>query len=185
MERVEVSTLVYVPPPEVYEFLVDFPRYARYSEYLESVTQDGNGSAWTRYDLTFSWWKLSYTARSEVTNLDPPERIDWRLIRHIDARGYWKVTSEPESAPEGIDDASRVSFLVDFSPESADDDALDLPRFVSMERVVDAVIPKIKGEAERVVERVVADLEGEPRDVSLEVHTTPGENVGESEQPSS
>jgi hypothetical protein len=31
----------------------------------------------------------------------------------------------------------------------------------------------VTAEAERIVERIVADLEGEPRDVALDIHTTP------------
>jgi uncharacterized membrane protein len=86
VDSVEVSTVVYVPPEEVYDFLVDFPRYAKYSKHLEEVERDGDGSEGTRYDLTFSWWMLSYTARSEVTGLEPPDRIDWQLVRHLRAR---------------------------------------------------------------------------------------------------
>lgn len=173
MDSVEVSTVVYLPPEDVYEFLVDFPRYARYSKHLDEVNQHGDGSAKTLYDLTFVWWKLSYTARSEVTELTPPERIDWQLVRHIDARGYWQVTPEPDSAPEDRSHASRVRFVVNFRPDSADSDAIQLPRFISMGWVIEKVTPKIREEAERVVRRVVADLEGEEREVTLEIHATP------------
>jgi uncharacterized membrane protein len=174
VQRVEVSTLVYLRPEEIYDFLVDFPRYANYSKYLDSVAQDGDGTAGTRYALTFAWWKLSYTARSEVTDLDPPTRIDWRLTKDIDASGYWLVEPEPESAPAGEETASRVRIRIDFSPQSADDGVVNLPRFVSLDWVISKVKPKIKAEAERVVERIVADLEGTRRDVTLEVHETPG-----------
>lgn len=173
MDTVEVSTVVYVPPAEVYDFLVDFPSYANYSKHLREVTADGDGTEGTRYDLTFAWWKLSYTARSEVTALSPPERIDWQLVRHIDAHGTWEIQEAPAETPDEKEHASRVTFAVDFSPESANKDAIDLPRFVSMGWLVDKVKPKIKAEAERVVTRVVADLEGEPRDVELEVHRAP------------
>ena len=44
VDRVEVSTVVHLPPEEVYEFIVDFPGYANYSEYLERVRSDGDGS---------------------------------------------------------------------------------------------------------------------------------------------
>lgn len=173
MDSVEVSTVVYVPPEEVYEFLVDFPRYAKYSRHLKDVAEDGNGSVGTQYDLTFSWWLLSYTARSEVTGLKPPERIDWRIVRHIDAHGAWLIETGDVTPPEGEDDATRVRFLVEFKPGSADRSALDLPLFVSMDWLIDIVKPKIKMEAKRVVRRVVADLEGEEREISLEVHRTP------------
>ena len=173
MDNVEVSTVVYVEPEAIYEFLLDFPGYANYSKYLEEVRQDGDGAPGTCYDLEFAWWKLSYTARSEVTSLDPPKRIDWKLVKDIDAHGYWAVESVPEVAPAGEDHASRVSLTVQFDPETASSSALDLPRFVSFDWVLDKVKPLIQDEAERIVERIVEDLEGRPRDVDLRIHSTP------------
>ena len=164
--------MVHLPPEEVYEFVVDFPRYANYSEYLEEVRSDGDGSPGTRYALRFSWWKLTYTARSEVVDTDPPNQIDWRLTKDIDARGYWRIEEVPEEAPEGVETASRITLRVEFDPDSATAKAIGLPRFVSLSWVKKKVIPKVQSEAERVVERIVADLEGEPREVELTIHTT-------------
>lgn len=173
VDSVEVSTLVYVPPQKVYDFLVDFPRYAKYSRHLKEVTVHGDGSEGTQYDLTFAWWTLSYTAKSKVTDLENPHRIDWKLIRHLTAHGCWEIEAEPEAAPESREHATRVRFLVDFAPDSADSSAITLPPFVSMDWVISIAKPKIKNEAERVVKRIVADLEGEERDVSLHIHSTP------------
>lgn len=173
MDNVEVSTVVYLPPGDVYEFLVDFPGYARYSKYLESVTQDGDGAPGTCYDLTFSWWKLSYTARSKVTDVDPPTRIDWRLVEDIEAHGHWRVEPDPGAAPPDADHASRVRLAIEFDPDTASSGSLDLPRLVSLDRVVEKVKPLIQEEAERIVERIVADIEGERREVELRIHTTP------------
>lgn len=172
MQRLKVSTLVYLPPPEVYDFLVDFPRYAKYSEYLEDVRRYGDGSPGTEYDLHFSWWKLGYTARSTVTGVDSPERIEWELVRDLDASGRWEVQPEPEAAPDDRETASRVYFVVEYAPDSARTGAIDLPSFVSLDWVVEKVTPKIRSEAEQVVRRVVRDLEGQRRDVSLTVHET-------------
>jgi uncharacterized membrane protein len=173
VDTVEVSTVIYLPPREVYEFLVDFPGYANYSKYLDEVVQHGDGTAGTTYDLRFAWWKLTYTAKSEVTELDPPARIDWQLIKDIDARGYWEVEPDTDAAPEGRSHASRVVLRIDFAPDSADSGAVDLPSFVSLDWVISKVKPKIEAEAERIVERIVADLEGEPREVSLEIREAP------------
>lgn len=173
MDSVEVSTLIYLPPEEVYEFLVDFPRYADYSEHLEEVRRRGDGSPGTEYDLTFSWWKLSYTARSRVTDVDPPDRIDWEITKDIDASGAWIVEHVPEEAPPGKPDASRVRFTVQFRPGSADASMIDLPAFVSLGWVIDKVRPKIRSEAEEIVRRIVADLEGEERPVDIMVHERP------------
>jgi uncharacterized membrane protein len=164
VDSVEVSTDVYLPPEEVYEFLLDFPRYARYSEHLTSVRQHGDGTPGTEYELDFAWWKLSYTARSRVIDTDRPSRIDWRIIKDIDAVGHWHVERRDE-------ETTTVTLVVEYAPGSTDDDALDLPRFVSLDWVVEKVKPKIRSEAERVVRRIVADLEGQRRDVTLEIET--------------
>lgn len=173
VDRVEVSTVVHLPAEEVYEFLEDFPGYAEYSKYLTNIEQEGDGGPGTFYGLTFSWWKLSYTARSKVTSVEPPNQINWAIIKHVNAKGCWRVDPEPESAPEGVETASRVRFIAEFDPDSADSSAIDLPRMVSMDWVIKKVKPKVLEEAERIVERVVVDLEGKRRDVELEVHETP------------
>lgn len=173
MDTVKVSTLVYLPPEEVYDFLVDFPGYAKYSEHITDVRQSGDGGPGTEYAITFSWWKLDYTTRSRVTDVTPPERIDWTIVKDIDARGAWIVDHVPEKAPEGRADACRVSIYVEFNPDSADKSAISLPAFVSFGWVVDKVKPKVEEEAERIVRRVVADLEGQDRPVELVVHDSP------------
>jgi hypothetical protein len=174
VDTVEVSTVVYIPPAEAHSFLVDFPGYARYSEYLEDVDQHGDGSPGTEYDLHFAWWKLSYTARSRVVTVEPPDRLDWTVIKDIDARGRWLVEELPdEEMPPNREHATRVRLQIQFFPDSADGDALDLPRFASLSWVIEKVKPLIQEEAERVVRRIVADLEGESRDVDLEIHATP------------
>jgi ribosome-associated toxin RatA of RatAB toxin-antitoxin module len=173
VDRLEVSTLVYLPPPEIYDFLVDFPRYAKYSEHLERIRRYGDGTPETEYDLTFAWWKLSYTARSRVTGVEPPELIEWELLTDLDAQGHWRIEPEPEAAPED-GHASRVYFFVEFDPSSANPGAIDLPSLASMDWVVRKVTPKIRAEAETVVRRVVRDLEGRSRDVTLDVHERPG-----------
>lgn len=173
MDQVEVSTLVHLPPAEVYDFLVDFPRYANYSEYLEEVRSDGDGSPGTRYALRFSWWKVTYTAHTEVTGADPPTRIDWRVTADIDASGYWAVEEVPDEAPPDAETASRVRLHVEFDPGSASVGDVGLPSFVSLSWLVERVVPLVQEEAERVVERIVADIEGEPRPVDLTIHATP------------
>ena len=178
MDEIVVSTVIYLPPDEVYDFLIDFPRYARYSKHLTDVTQDGDGSPGTTYGLRFSWWKLTYLARSRGTEVDPPTRIDWRIVKDIDARGRWRVDpldSVPADAPADADAACRVFFEIVFDPDTVDDGAVDLPMFVSLDWVIDRVKPLVKKEAERVVERIVADIEGRERPVELTFHERPDE----------
>lgn len=196
MQRLEISTDVYLPREDIYEFLVDFPQYARYSEHLDRVDQHGDGEPGTEYELVFSWWKLSYTARSRVTDVDRPARIDWQIIKDISARGHWRVeptaSNDPPEEPdaptedETVSDTtadetavseegpvSEVYFVVEFDTSSADSSVIDIPRFISFDAVLDRVIPKIQAEATAIVERIVADLEGEQREVELRVHETP------------
>jgi len=177
VDRIHVSTVVCLPPAEVYEFLVDFPRYARYSEYLTDVRAEGDGTPGTRYHLRFAWWKLSYTAHTEVTDADPPTRLDWRVLKDLDARGHWRIEpldTVPAGLPADTDTACRVHLDVRFDPDSVGGGTLDLPRFVSLDWVVGKVKPILVEEAERVVERIVADLEGRRREVDLVVHEVPG-----------
>ncbi|MFB6250160.1 MAG: SRPBCC family protein [Halobellus sp.] len=173
MDELVVTTVVYLPPEETYDFLIDFPRYARYSEHLRNVTRrSGDGSAGTRYALRFAWWKLTYTVESEVTEVREPERIDWRIVRNLDASGRWvieELDEVPADAPEEVDAASLVSFEVAYDPGSANEGGLDLPRFVSFGWVIDRLKPAIANEAERIVERVVEDLEGSQRSIDLTV----------------
>lgn len=169
MDVVEVTTVVYLPPEETYEFLADFPRYSSYSKHLTEVRQHGDGDPGTEYELVFSWWKLNYTARSRVTDVDPPERIDWRVTKDVDAHGYWGL--EAVEPPEGRDHATEVTLHVTYDADTADPD-LSLPRFVPLSRVIEKVKPKVEREAERVVRRIVDDLEGQPREVDLEVRTS-------------
>jgi hypothetical protein len=171
VDSVEVSTVVYLPPAETYEFLLDFPGYANYSEYLTGVESHGDGSPGTIYDLHFAWWKLTYSARSRVTEVDPPNRIDWRIVKDIDARGRWTVT--PVDPPADREHASEVRLRIEFDADSVDPSGLDLPRLVSLSWVVEKVKPLIEREARRIVKRIVADIEGESRPVDLTVHATP------------
>jgi uncharacterized protein YndB with AHSA1/START domain len=174
VDTLEVTTVVYLPREEVFDFLVDFPGYARYSKHLKNVVQDGDGGPGTRYALRFAWWKLTYTARSEVTAVERPERIEFRILRDLDATGHWAVepADVPADAPPDVETASRVRFAVEYDPTSVSAGSVDLPAFVNLSWVIDRVRPVVVREAERVVERVVADLEGRERPVELTVERT-------------
>ena len=175
MDELVVSTDVYASPAETYEFLLDFPRYERYTEYLDRVSRThGDGGPGSRYAMRFSWWKLSYTARSTVTEVSPPNRIDWKLIKDIDAHGSWEIEpfdTLPEDPPAEADGGTRVTLRINFDPDSASSDVLSLPRMVSFDWVLDKVQGLVEEEAKRVVRRAVADLEGRDREVRLDVNT--------------
>ena len=174
MERLVVDTVVYRPVDAVYEFLREFPGYANYSEYLERVDELDPGSGeHARYALRFAWWKLEYTARSAVTELDENERIEWTVLGDFDAGGRWLVAERalPDDAPDWAETATDVQFVVEYAPETAHAGLVDLPALVSLDWVVEKVKPLVESEAETVVERAVADLEGRQRSVDLRVRT--------------
>lgn len=170
MDELVLSTVVYVSPEEAYDFLTNFPGYARYSKHLSHVSVHGDGTPGTEYDLHLQWWKLHYTARTKVTETIPPESIDWEVVKDIHAYGRWRIEPVRDAAPEGVESASRVWLEIAFDPDTAHSGMVDLPRFVSLGWVLGKIKPLVKREAEQVVERIVADLEGKRRPVSLEIH---------------
>ncbi|QLG50702.1 SRPBCC family protein [Natrinema halophilum] len=173
MDRILLSTLAHRSPEEVFPYVRSFADYPRYTDHLRDVRVNGDGTVGSVYDLELAWWKLSYTARSKVIEVSAPESLEWQLVTDIDARGEWRVKPEPESAPPTEETASRIYFEAVYDPHSADKNAVSLPRFVSLDWVVQKVEPKLLSEAERVVERLVADIEGRRRDVELTVHEMP------------
>lgn len=177
VQRLAVATDVFASQERVYDLLAAFDAYGRYSEYLEDVTRHGDGGAGTEYEITASWWRLTHTVRSRVTDVDPPERIDWRLVSELEARGRWEIEAVDEPVgdvepPAADAPVTRVRLVADYDPDSAD--AIGLPALLSADALVARVTPLLAEEATRVVERVVADLEGESRDVDLEIRR-PGE----------
>jgi ribosome-associated toxin RatA of RatAB toxin-antitoxin module len=174
MDSVRMSTVVYADPEEVFEFLMDFEGYKQYSGYVNRIHVDGDGGVGTEYGIEFSWWKLSYLARSRVVGIDRPRRIEWEIIKDVDADGQWIVD------PVDDGDATRVTIDVNFDPDSVGKDTVSLPFFVDVSWLVDKAVPLIVRQARNVLRGVVADLEGEPRDPELKVHETPSSvNVDE------
>jgi hypothetical protein len=176
VERLVVDTVVYCPAEEAYEFLLDFPGYANYSEYLKSVAElnGGDDGENARYALRFTWWKLTYTARSEVTETVEPERIEWRVLGKFKARGRWLIDPMdelPADAPHWAEEACKITFQVEYDADTADSGMLDLPAFISLDYVVDKAKPLVKKEARRVVARAVEDLEGSRRPVDVTMET--------------
>ena len=176
-DEIEATTTVHAPRADVYALIQDVEGYADYSGYVREVARNGDGGVGTTYDVTLSWWRLTYTARFRVTDLNPPDRIDWRLVEDLDARVTWRL--EPADVEEidveehGVDHATRVTLTARYDPDSADDDALSLPPFVPMSTVVGKARPVVEREAQRVLNRVVADLEDEPREATLTIRTRP------------
>lgn len=171
MDDVEVSLVFHLPRCEVYDALFDFTRYHRYSEYVEDARIRGEGVG-TRFALTFAWWRLDYTLRGRVTDVDPPERIEWVVTRDVDARGHWSMEPEPEAAPPDRETATRARLRVEFDRSSARTDRI-LGGFVPTDRVLSRVLPLVRPEVARIAGRAVADIEGEPRPVEVTVHETP------------
>jgi uncharacterized protein YndB with AHSA1/START domain len=168
----EAETVVRAPRESVFDLLVDVPRYVEYSEFLQSVEADGDGGPGTVYRLRFEWWRLSYTAVSRVEALDRPRRIDWTVVEDVDAHGSWQLDADETDGSvtgDGENHTTRVILAVEYDPGSVTPGVVDLPRFVSFDRVLERAAPLVEREARTVLERLVADLEGEPRSIDLEV----------------
>lgn len=173
VDRILLSTVAYRSPEEVFPYVRSFTDYPRYTEHLTDVRVHGDGGVGSVYDLRLAWWKLSYTARSEVTSITPPESLTWELRNNLAARGEWRIEPEPDAAPPEEETASRIYFEAVYDPHSADENAISLPRFVSLDWVIGKVKPRLLSEAKGVVSRLVEDIEGRPRDVELTVHELP------------
>lgn len=172
VDDIEASAVIYLPQEEVYDLLFDFTRYPRYSEHLTDVNIRGDGPG-ARFGITFQWWRLTYTARGRVVDVDPPERIDWKITRDIDAQGYWSVESVPDLVPAGREAATRARLRIEFDRSTANAGALRLPPLVSLDWVFDRLKPVVRREGEKIAQRIVADVEGHPRPVDLEIHSRP------------
>ncbi len=167
MDSLTASTVVYRPAEPIYEFLVDFPRYAEYSDYLRSVRSSGERGVGAGYELRFGWRMVEYSVRSRVTDVDPPRGIKFEITSGIRADGEWQI--EPlDSADEPT---CEVTFIVRYEPESIMEEHIDAPRLISLDWIIKRVQPLIEAEAREITSRVVADLEDEPRDVELRVHS--------------
>ncbi|WP_435129555.1 SRPBCC family protein [Halobaculum sp. D14] len=182
MDAVSMSTVVFADREAVFEFLRDFEGYGKYSEHVRDVDVNGDGDVGTEYAITFGWWKLTYTARSRVVDVDPPSSIRWEIVKDVDAHGQWRLEAlDLDADRDEIDDpvpsdataATRVSIDVSFDAGSVGSDALDLPLFVSLDWVLERAKPLVAQQAGQVLRRVVADLEGRERTPALHVHETP------------
>jgi hypothetical protein len=175
VDAIEVRADVRCDPDDIFAFLLDFPGYAQYSEYLRSVHADGDGGPGTVYRLEFAWWRVSYTAVARVTAVHPPRRIEWELERDLDARGHWSVVPpDGGEATPGDPPETEVRFRAEFDRSSASPGSVDLPSFVPLGTVIDRAASLAVDEAARVTARAVADLEGERREVDLRVVERPG-----------
>lgn len=164
----EATTTIHAPREEVFELLRDVEGYVRYSDHVEEVTRDGDGGGGTEYGIVLAWWRLDYTARFRVTDVDPPERVGWRVVEDLDARGSWRLEPTEVEDPT-VEHATRATLTARYEPDSADEGALSLPPLVPVSAVVERARPFVEREAQRVLARVVADLEGEPRPAELEI----------------
>ncbi|WP_435196796.1 type II toxin-antitoxin system RatA family toxin [Natronomonas sp. EA1] len=169
MDAIDASTVIYVPPEEVYGFIQDFSGYTDYSAHLDSVRQYGDGGPGTDYRITVSWWKFSYTSETRVTEVDPPNRIDWRATKDVSARGAWLI--DPVDPPDDREHATRLRLLIEFDPASVT--GIRLPGFLSANTLFDKLKPIVVRESEKIVAAMVADLEGARRAVDLTVHRSP------------
>ena len=172
MDAIEASTHLYVPPKDVYEFIQGYEGASEYSPHLEGVEQEGDGGPGTHYDITLTWWKLSWTSRSRVTKAVPHERIEWRTTSDVRAKGYWTMVElDGEQLPPGREVGTELGLRVEFDPTSIRGHSVT--RVLPLGRLLERVRPVVVRECESLLSGIANDLEGEHRDVAYTVHRMP------------
>jgi len=173
VDEFEASTVFHLSQREVYDLLFEFRRFPEHVDYLDEARVRGDGAG-ARFRIVASWWRLSTTVRGRVTEVDPPERIDWTLTNDADASGYWSIEPAPEAAP-AAGTATRLRLVA-----RLDDDSVDAsshgPRLgpsISLDWVLGKVAPLVAREGERLLGNLVAELEGTRRPVEIQVHSLP------------
>lgn len=173
MEEFEASTVFHLSRQEVYDLLFDFRRFPEHVDYLDDARVRGRGAG-ARFRLVASWWRLSTTLRGRVTEVEPPERVEWRLTNDADAAGYWSIEPAPEAGPPERE-TTRLRLVARLDDGSVD--AVNYgPRFgpsISLDWVLGKVAPIVAREGERLLAELVAELEGRRRPVDVEVHSLP------------
>jgi len=177
VHRLSLATDVHVPPERAYEFLLDFPNYPRYTDVLEEVRREGSGDVGTEYHFDVAWWRISRTVRSRVTGLEPPRRIEWRLLGDLAVQGRWRV--DPPAADGASDAPTRVHLIAEYDPAGSRLAGIGGAALLSSSRVRRTLATRLRADAESLLERIVADLEGSPRPVDLEVLEWPEEWMAE------
>jgi uncharacterized membrane protein len=172
VDAIEARTTLYVAPDVIYEFIQGYEGVSDYSAHLDRVEQDGDGGPGTEYRITFSWWRLSWTSRTRVTEVDPPNRIAWRSVDAVRARGWWGMEPTPEAdLPEGRDVGTKLTLRIEFDPATMRGGSIT--RLVPLGRLVERVTPVVRDQCEEVLARVAEDLEGERRSVEYTVVRAP------------
>lgn len=172
MDAIEASTELYVPQRTVYEFVQGYEGAGEYSPHLERVEQHGDGGPGTRYDITLSWWRLSWTSRSRVTAAEPYERLEWRTTEDVRAKGSWTMDElGPGELPEGREVGTRLGLRIEFDPTSIRGHRVT--RVLPLGRLLERIRPVVVAECRSILSGVAADLEGEPREVDYRVHRMP------------
>ncbi len=166
--------MLHLPQQEVYDLLFEFRRFPEHVDYLDDARVRGQGAG-ARFRVAASWWRLSTTLRGRVTDVDPPERVEWRLTNDADAEGYWSIEPEPEAAPPDRETATRLRLVARLDGDSVDASSYG-PRFgpsISLDWVLGKVAPLVAREGERLLGELVAELEGRERSVDIDVHSLP------------
>jgi uncharacterized membrane protein len=172
VDAVEASTVLYAPPEAVYRYVRTFEGAVEFADHVERIDRSGDGGPGTHYHIQLSWWRLSWTSRSRVTAVEPPNRIDWRTVGDVRARGSWLMEPLPaDGLPDGREVGTELTLRVEFDPASVR--GAGVARLMPIDRLLRRLRPVVARECERLLDGVVADLEGERRPVTYTVHRMP------------
>lgn len=98
--KVQQTVTINAPPDKVYQFWRDFSNFAKFSENVVSVTEEGEGiSRWVARGLSGA--RLSWL--SQITEDVPNTRINWKTLDDSDFRHEGSVTFHPAPAGRGTE----------------------------------------------------------------------------------
>jgi ribosome-associated toxin RatA of RatAB toxin-antitoxin module len=161
MKKATLEATAYAPVEDVYDFFMDFENYAKYSGYVERIrtVREGDYPEWA---ITFKWWIVRYTFRSQLLDYAEHEHIEWELTKDVDVRGKWRFE---ETTDEDGEPATDVELDLWYDPRSVSK-MNPVPLFPTS-RLIRIVKPVAARHINTVLQRVTQELEGEPREVNF------------------
>ncbi|MFB6283077.1 MAG: SRPBCC family protein [Halobacteria archaeon] len=169
MKKATIVAEAYASKEDVYDFLMDFKNYTKYSKYAKNtrLVVDGENPEW---EIDFRWWLVKYTAKSKVTDYRKPDFIEWRVVKDADVRGEWHLE-------EIGDEHTRLQLDLRYDPKGASK-ANPLWYFPT-DKLIKLAKPVVLRHVNNVLRNVTKELEGEPREANFKILY---EDTGEEDQ---
>ena len=159
MKKATIVAEAYASKQDVYDFLMDFKNYTKYSKYAKDtrLVHDGEQPEW---EIDFRWWMVKYTARSKVTDYRPPDYIKWRVIKDADVRGEWHLEELNE-------EQTRLQLDLRYDPRGAS--KANPLKYFPTDKLIRLAKPVVIRHVNNVLRNVTEELEGEPRAANFKI----------------